>query len=163
MMISRELFSLCRKVGLEHPIRDREDYQKNVTNASVLYPTIAVFAALLGFKDIYSTVQKIKSDFLTHCDFQYWYPDATSEEHYYTNDTLHGAAFLGVYIDNDYKIFLNDLFGECKESGDFHELSAIKHGHWPLILLASRHYRLPPPLHFLKNQNGSKNQAKPKG
>ncbi|WPD25050.1 MAG: hypothetical protein SD837_10900 [Candidatus Electrothrix scaldis] len=135
---------------LEHPIQDREDYQKNVTNASVLYPTIAVFAALFGFENIYSAVQKIKSDFLEHCDFQYWYPDATSEEHYYTNDNLHGAAFLGVYIDKDHKSFLEDLFSECEESAHFHELSAIKYGHWPLLLLASRHYRLPIPLHFLK-------------
>ena len=135
---------------LEHPIREREEYRKEVTKASVLYPIIAVFAALLGFEDIYSAVQKIKSDFLEHCDFQYWYPDATSEEHYYTNDALHGAAFLGVYIDKDHKSFLDDLFDECKESGYFHELSAIKYGHWPLILLASRHYRLPIPFHFLK-------------
>lgn len=135
---------------LEHPIQDREDYQKNVTNASVLYPTIAVFAALLGFENIYSAVQKIKSDFLEHCAFQYWYPDAASEEHYYTNDSLHGAAFLGVYIDKDRKEFLEDLFNECEESAHFHELSAVKHRFQPILLLASRHYRLPIPLHFLK-------------
>ncbi|XOF33940.1 MAG: hypothetical protein ACL93V_01165 [Candidatus Electrothrix sp. YB6] len=144
---------------LDHPVREREDYQKNVTSASVLYPTIAVFAALLGFEDIYSSVQKIKSDFLEHCDFQYWYPDASSEEHYYTNDALHGAAFLGVYIDKDHKSFLDDLFNECEESAHFHELSAIKYGHWPLLLLASRHYRLPIPLYFLKNLSGSKEQT----
>ncbi len=136
---------------LEHPVRNRENYQKNVTNASVLYPTIAVFAALLGFDDIYLGVQKIKSEFLSHCDFQYWYPDTTSEEHYYKNDNLHGAAFLGVYVDKEPKSFLADVFNECEESAYFQELSAIKYGHWPLILLASRHYRLPIPLHFLKS------------
>ena len=143
---------------LEHPIRDREDYRKNVTNASVLYPTIAAFAALLEFDDIYSSVQKIKSEFLPHCDFQYWYPDATSEEHYYTNDALHGAAFLGVYIEKDHKEFLEDLFSECEESAHFHELSAIKYGHCPLLLLASRHYRLPIPLHFLQELHKQRNQ-----
>lgn len=136
---------------LEHPIRDVKEYRKNVTKGSVLYPIIAAFSALFEFDDVYLCVQKIKSEFLDHCNFQYWYPDATSEEHYYRNDTLHGATLSGVCVEKDPQTFLGEIFQECEESAYFNELTAIAYQHWPLILLASRHYRLPIPLHFLKN------------
>jgi len=46
--------------------------------------------------------------------------------------------------------FLKQVFDECKHSRHFDDLSAIKFDWWPLIMVACRHYRLPPPLHFFQ-------------
>jgi hypothetical protein len=46
--------------------------------------------------------------------------------------------------------FLDQVFGECNQSPHFKELSAIKFGWWPLIVVACRHYRLPVPLQFIE-------------
>lgn len=34
---------------------------------------------------------------------------------------------------------------ECAVNGNFAKLSAIELGHWPIVLMACRHYRLPVP------------------
>ncbi|EDN69740.1 conserved hypothetical protein [Beggiatoa sp. PS] len=136
---------------LEHPVQEIETYREDVTQGSILYPVISVFSALLEFNDVYEGVKNIKSEHLPHCNFQVWYPDETSEEHYYKNDALHGATLSHVGIDKEQKIFLYELFKECDESAHFNELSAVKYNHWPIILLACRHYRLPIPPHFFSS------------
>ncbi|RLA78259.1 MAG: hypothetical protein DRG78_15545 [Epsilonproteobacteria bacterium] len=134
---------------IEHPKNDIKNYREDVTVGSILYPTIAVFSGVLGFDDIYSRIQGIKTDFLEHCNFQAWYPDSASEERFYKNTSMHGATLSDVCINQDQDSFLDELFGECDESTSFNDLSAMKMQHWPIIFLACRHYRLPIPLHFL--------------
>jgi hypothetical protein len=134
---------------LEHP-QNEEGYKEKVTQGSILYPYIATFAALFGFDDIYEQIQKIKREQLPHCNFQLWYPDETSEEHYYANTDVHGATLCDVPIDESQQSFLDLIFKECEENKNFENLSAITFGFYPIILLASRHHRLPVPPHFLK-------------
>lgn len=136
---------------LEHPINEKEGYKEKVTQGSVLYPFIAAFAALFEFDDVYSLIRKLKTEHLAHCNFQVWYPDETSENHYYINDQTHGTTLSHVPIDKDPIAFLDEIFKECTESIHFNGLSAVQYGIWPLILLASRHYRLPVPIHYLMN------------
>lgn len=135
---------------IEHPKNSKEGYLEEVTAGSILYPTIAVFAALFDFDKLYSRVQKIKTDFLEHCNFQVWYPDNTSEDNFYKNGEKHGAIFSKISIGDDKKSFLDEVFKECDESPQFSQLSAITTQHWPLIMMACRHYRYPLPMHFLK-------------
>lgn len=135
---------------IKHPIKDSDTYREDVTAGSILYPIISAFSALFNFDDVYLKIQKIKSEFLPHCNFQVWYPDETSEEHFYKNDSTHGAILSKVSVNKDQSAFLDEVFNECDESTHFKELSAIKYHHWPIIFLACRHYRLPVPFHFLK-------------
>lgn len=135
---------------IEYPLEQTEEYRKENTKGSILYPYIAFFAAYLGFDDIYEIVQNFKKENLQHCNFQLWYPDETSEEMFYTNKEMHGAALNGVFVDRDKTGFLKQLFDECDETSSFQDMSAIKSSFYPIIFLGCRHYRLPIPIHFFK-------------
>ncbi len=138
---------------IEHPLEQTEEYRKENTKGSILYPYIAFFAAYLGFDDIYKIVQDFKKEKLQHCNFQLWYPDETSEEIFYKDKELHGVALNGVFVNRDKEDFLKQLSDECKATPSFQNMSAVKLGFYPIIFLGCRHYRLPIPIYcfFLQN------------
>ena len=43
---------------------------------------------------------------------------------------------------------LSPIKAECEASSAFSSLSAVEKGIWPLVVLASRHHRVPMPPHF---------------
>ncbi|MFZ3019443.1 MAG: hypothetical protein WA056_13410 [Gallionella sp.] len=133
---------------LEFPQSRDSTYRENVTQGSILYPLISLWAALAKEKGLYDKVAELKRESLGHCNFQYWYPDENSEEYFYTNKDAHGATLSHVCIDRKPDEFLAQVFGECEQNLYFEELSAAKVGWWPLIIVACRHYRLPLPLHL---------------
>jgi len=135
---------------LTHPKRGDNEYRENITGGSILYPLIALWAALLDDEDMYGKVAILKKEHLQHCNFQFWYPGERSEECFYTDDVSHGAVLSDVCVDRSREDFLAQVFGECGQSPYFNELSAVKLGWWPLIVVACRHYRIPLPLHLLK-------------
>ncbi|MEW8333831.1 MAG: hypothetical protein AB2728_20525 [Candidatus Thiodiazotropha sp.] len=133
---------------LDHPRRGDEDYRKEVTEGSILYPNIALWAAILGEKKIYGKVADFKGKNLSHCNFQLWYPDDATEDNLYANMDLHGAAFSNVPVDLSAEEFLKELWEECGHTQHFQQLSSQQKGIWPLTMLACRHYRIPVPVHF---------------
>jgi len=133
---------------LEHPQRNNEGYREEVTAGSVLFPMIAFWAALLKDDELYKRVQYLKKTHLPHCNFQFWYPCEDSEQHFYKNTEIHGAALSNVHIESSMDLFEKQIVAECEKTADFKELSAVKMGLYPIILMACRHYRLPIPLHF---------------
>jgi len=135
---------------LSHPISKDEEYRKDVTSGSILYPIISLWAALLDDKEMYDAISEFKINHLQHCNFQLWYPDEISEENIYTNSTEHGSALSNVCVERSKEEYLEQVFGECDNSFYFNELSAVSKDIWPLIIVACRHYRLPPPIHLLK-------------
>lgn len=135
---------------LEHPKRGDDSYKKGATSASIFYPYLALWAALLGDEEVYGNVAEMKKTLLQHCTFQFWYPDEGSEKHMYSNSDVHGAALSNVAVERTQGDFLSQVFGECDRSNQFAEMSAVKCGWWPLLLIACRHYRLPPPLHLFR-------------
>ncbi len=134
---------------LDHP-QNNESYFKENTAGSILYPIIALTACLLEDEKLYSEIQTIKNKYLQHCTFQLWYPDETSEDRYYIFRNSHGSVLTNVCIERSPKEFADQIFAECDHMNNFDELSPTKIGMWPLILLASRHYRLPVPPHYMK-------------
>jgi hypothetical protein len=138
---------------LSHPKKGDIDYRKEVTTGSVLYPTIAVYSALLADSDTYQYIARFRKQELQHCNFQLWYPDDQSEKHIYINSELHGAALSDLDISDDSREFLRQVFRECEQMFYFDQLSAVRLGWWPLVLLACRHYRLPVPVHLLREIN----------
>lgn len=135
---------------LSHPKSGDNEYRKNVTSGSILYPAIALWAALLGDEETYNKIAHFKQQHLQHCNFQFWYPAAYSEAHFYANSDSHGAVLSNVCVDRPKEEFLAQVFGECDQSPHFKEMSAIKFDWWPLVVVACRHYRLPLPLHLLE-------------
>jgi len=135
---------------LDHPISRDDEYRERATAGSILYPTIALLSALLGDQRTYRSVARVKTELLKHCTFQFWYPDADTERSLYSDKGTHGAALSELEMDRASDNFLKQVFDECKHSRHFDDLSAIKFDWWPLIMVACRHYRLPPPLHFFQ-------------
>jgi hypothetical protein len=135
---------------LDHPKGGDEKYRENVTSGSILYPTIALWAAILGNNEVYRSVANLKLNHLQHCNFQFWFPDDSSEEHIYTNTDSHGAVLSDVCVERTKEELMAQVFGECASSPQFKALSAVKFGWWPLVIVACRHYRLPLPLHLLE-------------
>lgn len=135
---------------LLHPKRQDDEYRKEVTAGSILYPLIAVWAALLNEHEIYEEIAVLRREILSHCTFQYWFPDESTEEHLYTGGGPHGATLTNVCVDRSEAELLDQLFFECEATPHFEELSAMKFGWWPLVVVACRHHRLPLPLQLLK-------------
>lgn len=134
---------------LEHPKSRDAEYREHATSGSILYPVIALWAALLKDDNTYNKISRMKQKLMQHCTFQLWYPDEHSETYFYTNSDIHGAALADLDLDCSGEEFLAQVFGECDQSPHFKELSAVRFGWWPLIVVACRHYRLPLPLHLL--------------
>jgi len=135
---------------LEHPKRRDDEYRRESTAGSVLFPLIAVWAALLDDGELYQGIALLKEEVLGHCTFQYWFPDEATESLLYTNAGPHGATLTDVCVDRPEADLLEQVFSECDAAPHFEELSAVKLGWWPLVALACRHHRLPLPLHFLE-------------
>jgi hypothetical protein len=135
---------------LSHPKPGDNEYRKNVSSGSILYPIIALWGALLDDEETYNNIAHFKQEHLQHCNFQFWYPDESSEAHFYTDGGSHGAVLSNVCVDRPKEEFLAQVFGECDQSPHFKEMSAIKFNWWPLVVVACRHYRLPLPLHLLE-------------
>ena len=76
---------------------------------------------------------------------QVWLLDEGSEKHFYLNDAVHGTALAELPITNGGQDLLKFLTDASKSADGFQSLSAVKAGYFPLILTASRHYRLPVP------------------
>ncbi|HHQ4891750.1 TPA: hypothetical protein ACSP36_004164, partial [Aeromonas hydrophila] len=134
---------------IEHPINKTEEYKKSVTKGSILYPYISTFSAIMGFSEPYGVVKKIKEEFLPHCNFQVYFLDESSEDHFYLFNKMHGATLSDVCVTEDPDKLIEQLVSECEQSNKVYEMSAFKFSFWPIILTGCRHYRLPVPMHFI--------------
>ncbi|WP_444894029.1 hypothetical protein [Microbulbifer sp. TRSA001] len=135
---------------LEHPVRDKEGYKEEVTAGSIFYPYIASFAAIFGFERVYQSIQELIKNHLEHCNLQVWFPDEETEVQLYKNINVHGATMSHVAISSGPEKYLEELFSECDAATHFASLSVIRAQWWPIIFLASRHYRIPVPIQLLK-------------
>ncbi|WP_276620756.1 hypothetical protein [Syntrophomonas wolfei] len=137
---------------LEHPKRGDEEYQQEVTAGSILYPIIALWAAMLEDENLYSAISEAKKKEMEHCNFQLWYPDEETEENLYTNQEPHGAILSNLNMQYTPDEYIQLVWDECRHLDYFDRLSAVKLGIWPLIIVACRHYRLPVPVHFTMSE-----------
>ena len=131
---------------------------KECTKATVLHPYLAFICALLDLKKPYSDLKTIKSDFLSHSTYQFYFLNAECDDYFYrpseAGDSIqnYGLSWMNFKIDLDMSEFLNQVKTEIKYSSDFYQMSSVEAGVWPLILTGCRHYRLPIPLHFFLNE-----------
>jgi hypothetical protein len=77
-----------------HP-KPGAEYRKDATIGSVLYPSLAVWAALLGDDDLFGRISAFKSYAMGHNTWQLWVPDDISEQHLYVGSASPGAAISG--------------------------------------------------------------------
>lgn len=132
----------------DHPRDDSDTYREAATAASVLWPTLAVWAAALGDAEASDVIAKFCRDSLSHCNFQLWLPDESSENLIYVNRESHGGAFTNIPVAKGTRALLEYVLRECGGETPFFRLSAVELGHWPLVAMACRHHRLPVPPHL---------------
>jgi len=130
---------------IEHP-RERSDaYRESQTRGSTLFPLLSLWASSLGEREAAGYLAEFNEKYLEHCNNQFWLPAADTEEKFYVGDSHHGAALNNIPITADGGHAMKVLDAECAGKTAFRELSAIRYGHWPIVVLACRHYRLPLP------------------
>jgi len=135
---------------LEHPVSKEAKYRESVTNASVLYPLMALIATLLKDDKLFTDLASLQSEILTYSNFQLWFPDDATEDNLYTNRDLHGISLCDLSLQSGPEELLKQLSAECDQSPQLWKLSCVQQGWWQLVLVACRHYRLPIPVHLLK-------------
>lgn len=133
---------------VDHPKEQSDEYRTLATSASVLIPTLGIWAAGLQDQETLDALTEFSDKYLKHCAFQIWVPSEDSEENIYNNLTNHGSAFLDIPVDKDMSVILTYVLKECGKKTPFFNLSAVKFEHWPIILIACRHHRLPIPPHL---------------
>ena len=135
------VFSDYREL-VDHP-RDTQGYRHDATLGSLLIPTLAVWASLTDDTVTLGALTDFVSGEYKHSTLQLWFPGADSEEHFYRGSADHGLAFTGFTIERTCEAMLAPIKSECVASNAFWMLSAQQHGLWPLVMLASRHHRMP--------------------
>jgi len=141
-----------------HPVSADETYRQEVTQASTLVPLLAAWAHACDLDETVEVLAHIAKTALAHCDFQTWLPDAATEDALYVGGKTHGVALTGLPITKEGVALLSLLTEEVEKNDAFHELSALRHGLWPLALMGFRAQRLPIPptfwLPILKPEGG---------
>ena len=132
---------------VDHP-RDAADYRTDATVASLLVPTLAVWAAVTEDTGTLAALVDFVSGPYEHSTLQLWYPGPDTEEHIYRGSANHGLAATDMRIEPSREDMLAPIKSECASSTAFFALSPLKYGLWPLIVSASRHHRVPVPPHF---------------
>lgn len=134
---------------LDHRNKEKQDssYKESVTKASILYPVLTVFCELYGREEAAIRLEDFSKEDLKHCTLQYWYPNEASEEYLFSGADQHGVATTDFPING--KAALEHVEEESQYSNFFWELSAVKQGYLPLVLMACRHYRYPVPFNLL--------------
>lgn len=140
---------------------EKEEFFKDATAASFLYPYLLLIFALLDKTESYTDIKEIQKEILSESTWQLWIPDETSENNFFTNQDMHGLAVTDLFwIDDsnlvpnrtkEVKDLLEKLFVDnISDPNIFNSLSAVEKGIEPLLLIASRYYRMPVVLEFFR-------------
>lgn len=135
---------------IAHPINSTKEYREEVTQGSILLPYLSLVASIFNYEELYTLIQNLQREFLSHSNIQLYFFNEDSENYLYNNMEMHGSSLSDVDIQQSPKDLLKDISEECESSNEINDLSAIKSRLYPLVLIACRHYRLPFPIHLLK-------------
>jgi hypothetical protein len=118
------------------------------TSGSTVIPLIAAWLQALGEVDVVETLSSLVREELEHCTLQIWMPDSTSEEEMFVGDNNHGRALCHLPLGEGGPQLLATIAKACCLDTAFGNLSPIKTGYWPVLLVACHHHQLPIPPGF---------------
>lgn len=135
---------------IRHPPDQSDEYFRDATCASILYPVLACWLTLLGSNDALSNLADCVSSELSHCNQQLWLPDEETDEKIWIgkHNHEHGKALTNLPIQKDGRNLIDRINKTCLENVEFRKISAVSSGLWPLFVSACRHYRMPLPPQF---------------
>jgi hypothetical protein len=130
---------------IRHPMARTAEYRTQHTKGSVLIPTAMLWATQRGETSSSAEFSEFVRNEMRYCNQQLWMPGPDTESQLYLGKTPHGLALCDIPITADGKAARLTLNKECIEGGDYTRLSAIQLAHWPILVMACRHSRLPLP------------------
>lgn len=133
---------------IAHPRERSAEYRDEAMAGSTLIPMMACWLSVFGEAEQLEALEKTCREKISNCTMQLWLPDSHTEDEFYVGGRNHGNALCDLSISCPGDELLNVIAEACRNQKAFRELSAIKTGFWPVILLACRHYRMPVPPHF---------------
>lgn len=132
----------------QHPAEKTEAYRREVTGASTLIPLLATWSVALGARATLKELVVMRERMLSHCNLQTWMPDEDSEAVFYGGGGVHGLALSDLPLSTDGRELIEILWEEVLGNKAWTQLSTVRTGYWPVILLACRRFRLPVPPQF---------------
>ena len=132
---------------IDHP-KKSDQYREKATAGSILVPTLAVWASINGDEETLASLANFASGVYKHSTLQLWYPGSDTEEHLYRGSANHGLAASNIRIERCPEDMIAQIRFECSKSTAFKSLSPLEYRLWPLLILASRHHRIPVPPHL---------------
>ena len=124
---------------------DDDEQWRDATAASIIQPILAAFAWGLSKKKIATEIDEFQRTELEHCNFQAWVVNDGTDAKLWQDGTLTGSSRGSLKIGVDAADLIVTLQSEIAGNTAHGELSAIKLDHWPMLMLACRVHRLPPP------------------
>jgi hypothetical protein len=134
-----------------HPAERSDEYRREATEGSILYPLLALWAAGRGNQEVVDKIAAFRADELGHCTFQTWLPDEDSEGSLYLGGENHGAALTGIPVNSGSRATIEFVAEEVRTNGHYESLSVVAQGYWPILLIACRSHRLPVPPHIWRD------------
>ncbi len=131
-----------------HPRERSDDYFKETTCGSALFPLVAAWLEAFGQDDVVKKLSALAQKDLEHCTFQLWMPDSNSEAELFSGMLGHGKVVYGLPLCEGGERLLTTIAEACRTDTDFPKISAVKTGFWPMVLTACHHSRLPIPPQF---------------
>jgi hypothetical protein len=122
-----------------------DDAWRDATAASIIQPILAAFAWGLSKREIATEIDEFQKSELQHCNFQTWVVNAGTDAKLWRGGELTGSSRGGLTIGPEGTELIETLKREVSENTAHAALSAIRLDHWPILLLACRVHRLPPP------------------
>lgn len=133
---------------VDHPRDSTDAYFQEATAGSTLIPILVAWLSALGVTRALESLSTLTNERLEHCTQQLWTPGPDSEAHLYLNDAPHGRALMNLPIESSGQKLVSVVADMVENDSDFNELSAVRIGVWPVVLMACRHHRLPVPPAF---------------
>lgn len=130
---------------IRHPYARTDEYRAQHTKGSVLIPIMVLWATLDGETAFSGRFAQFVRNEMKHCNQQLWMPGPDTEALLYLSRPPHGLALCDIPITGDGEAVRKILEKECSAESDYTRLSAVRLGHWPLLVMACRHSRLPIP------------------
>jgi hypothetical protein len=141
------IFTVYRDL-LEHPRERSDEYLEEALPGSILLPVLASWLSALGDHEAVKLLAELSDGPLSHCTLQTWFPDEDSENSIYIGGHGHGVALCDLVLEDNGERLLSDLKDAARSQVALEDLSCVKFGMWPILLIACRHYRHPIPAQF---------------
>lgn len=140
---------------LAHPRDSSDAYFEEHTRAGILYTFVFAWLAMIGDQARAENLRNTLLEHAPHMTHQIWIPDARTDDVFWDGDRDHGMSVPGLPLNDSLEAVIELLNRVMKEYPLGEQVSAVRQGLSPVLLMACRHYRMPVPLHLWQGQDRS--------